>query len=70
MLFSPFRVCGGLLAAAWMVASPAIAATAGVRDTSGSWAFGLAGQVDENSSDSVLATINWGVTPTEVAPFF
>ena len=64
MLFSPFRVCGGLLAAAWMVASPAIAATAGVRDTSGSWAFGLAGQVDENSSDSVLATINWGVTPT------
>jgi hypothetical protein len=31
--------------------------------TSGSWALGLAAQVDEESNDSRLVTFNWGVTP-------
>jgi hypothetical protein len=60
---SSFPVCALLLVSIWVVAGSASAAPAQVRDTSGSWALGLAGQVDENSSDSLLATINWGVTP-------
>jgi hypothetical protein len=39
------------------------AQTAPSRETSGGWALGIAGQVDDSSNDSLLATINWGVTP-------
>ena len=58
----PLWVCSGLLA--WLVAGQAMAQSAATADTSGSWALGLAGQVDEDSNDSLLATINWGVTPS------
>ena len=33
-------------------------------DSGGTWALGLAAQVDEESNDSLLATLNWGVTPS------
>jgi len=32
-------------------------------EASGSWALGLAAQVDQESDDSRLLTFNWGVTP-------
>jgi hypothetical protein len=35
-----------------------------VRASGNDWVFGLAGQVDEASNDSLLATFNWGVTPS------
>ena len=31
--------------------------------TAGTWMLGLAAEGDENSNDSMLATVNWGVTP-------
>lgn len=33
-------------------------------DARGSWALGLAAQGDENSTDSLMASFNWGVGPT------
>jgi hypothetical protein len=32
------------------------------RESGGDWVLGVAGQVDDESSDSLLATFNWGVT--------
>jgi hypothetical protein len=34
------------------------------RAPGGSWVLGLAGQLDEESNDSVLASVNWAVTPS------
>ena len=46
-----------------MVAAAAMPAFAQDDAAPGSlWAVGLGAQVDEDSSDSVLATVNWGVT--------
>jgi hypothetical protein len=53
--------CSGLAAVAF---TGPVAAQPPERDASGAWVLGFAGQVDEQSSDSVLATVNWGVTPT------
>lgn len=61
---NPLRAWSGRLALAWLVASQALAQPATARDTSGSWALGLAGQADQHSNDSLLATISWGVRPT------
>jgi hypothetical protein len=46
-----------------MIAAAALPAFAQDDAAPGSlWAVGLGAQVDEDSSDSVLATVNWGVT--------
>ena len=60
----PLRAWFWRLALAWLVASQALAQSAAARDTSGSWAVGVAGQMDEHRNDSLLATISWGVRPT------
>jgi hypothetical protein len=46
------------------LASPAAAQDArpSLEPTAGTWMLGLAAESDENSNDSVLATVNWGVT--------
>jgi hypothetical protein len=48
-----------------IVAAALCAGAAGAQptDRGQAWVLGLAGQVDEHSSDSLLATINWGITP-------
>ena len=52
-------VCLACCAAAWL---PRSAFAQAADEPSGiSWMFGLAGQVDEESSDSLLATLNLGV---------
>jgi hypothetical protein len=55
----------------WILAGVATLSIAGtavaqapVRDSGDDWVFGVAGQVDEASNDSLLATFNWGVTPS------
>jgi hypothetical protein len=37
-------------------------AQAPVREPAGDWMLGVAGQVDDESNDSLFATFNWGVT--------
>ncbi len=47
-----------------LVAPLGAAQDAAPEPTSGrTWVVGLAGQIDEDSNDSLLATFNWGVTP-------
>jgi len=57
----PFLLC---LAVTSVLGATAAGAQAPARDASGAWALGLAGQVDDDSADSLMATINWGVAPT------
>jgi hypothetical protein len=51
-----------LIALSWCIAPVAGAQAPSGHDAGGLWALGLAGQVDEYSNDSLLGTVNWGVT--------
>jgi hypothetical protein len=58
--FKPLRAA---CAATLMLVASCAAAQSSSPAGGAAWVFGFAGQVDEDSNDSLLATFNWGVKP-------
>ncbi len=58
-MFRPLRILAGVVP---LLIGTAVLAQSSASEPGGAWLLGVAGQVDTESNDSLLATFNWGVT--------